>query len=387
MRNLVVLGDSTSVGIGDPVPGGWRGFGPLLAASFTDYRNLSFAGARIGCVRTRQLPEALAARPDAVVVLAGMNDTLRSDFDPVRLHDDLDHVVGALRAVGAAVVTVRFHDHSRVFRLPGPLRRALSDRIASLNAVVDAVVARHGIGCVDLEHLPGAYDPSTWSVDRLHPSELGHRRLAREFAILLGAGEVGLECTGGVRITPLHHAAWLLVKGIPWLWRRSRDLVPLVVRIILADSGSEPIRCSRPRPSGLRSVWLSRQPRIVGAPQPVGAIAVGYSDVEAVARVVRGCVVVDVGGELDMDSVPSVESVVRQALEAHGGPLVLDLTRVTFFGSTGLTMLLELRTACRDRGVPLRLVADSKTVLRPLELTDLLREFVIVRAVDEAAVC
>lgn len=253
MRTLVVLGDSTSVGIGDPVPGGWRGFGPMLGAAFPDYRNFAFAGARVGCVRTRQLPSALAARPDAVVVLAGMNDTLRSDFDPVRLHHDLDHVVRALCAAGAAVVTVRFHDHSRVFRLPGALRRALSARVAALNEVVDAVVARYGIGCVDLDLLPGAYDPSTWSVDRLHPSEVGHRRLAAAFADLLGSAPVSLEPTGGARVTPLHHAAWLVAKGLPWLCRRSLDLVPMVVRIVLADRGAEPIRSDRTRAAGLLS--------------------------------------------------------------------------------------------------------------------------------------
>ena len=253
MRTLVVLGDSTSVGIGDPVRGGWRGFGPLLGESFADYRNFSLAGARIGCLRTKQLPSALAARPDAVVVLAGMNDTLRSDFDPVTLHQDLDHVVGALRDIGAAVVTVRFHDHSRVFRLPGTLRRALSDRIAELNAVVDAVVARHGIGCVDLDRLPGAYDLETWSVDRLHPSELGHRRLAAAFAGVLGTPAVSQECVGGVRITRLHHAAWLLVKGVPWLWRRGRDLFPLVVRIMRDARVAEPIRSDRSLPTGLLS--------------------------------------------------------------------------------------------------------------------------------------
>ncbi|WNV89244.1 STAS domain-containing protein [Umezawaea sp. Da 62-37] len=112
-----------------------------------------------------------------------------------------------------------------------------------------------------------------------------------------------------------------------------------------------------------------------------------YSDVDAVARVVRDCLVVEVVGELDMDTVPGVESAIGRAFEGHDGPLVLDLTRVTFFGSTGLTMLLELREACRTRGLPFRLVADSKVVLRPLELTDLLREFVIMGAVDEAAAC
>ena len=243
VRSLVVLGDSTTVGIGDPVPGGWRGFGPILAAAFddVDYRNLSFTGARIGCVRTRQLQAALTAQPDVAIVLVGMNDTLRSDFDPVRLHEDLEHVVGTLTAQGTTVVTVRFHDHSRVFRLPGALRRALSQRIGELNEVIDAVVARHVVGCVDLDLLPNAYDLSTWAVDRLHPSELGHRRLAAAFSERLrdagfdSAREVSLVCTGGLKVTPLHHAAWLVAKGIPWLWRRGRDLVPFAIRIVLAE--------------------------------------------------------------------------------------------------------------------------------------------------------
>ncbi|HEV7908138.1 MAG TPA: SGNH/GDSL hydrolase family protein [Pseudonocardiaceae bacterium] len=246
VRSLVVLGDSTTVGIGDPLPGGgWRGFGPLLAGAFPDvtYHNFAFTGARIRCVRERQLGAALAMRPDAAVLVAGMNDTLRSDFDPVRLHEDLDRVVGELCAIGTTVVTARYHDHSRVFRLPGPLRRALTARIDELNQVTDAVVGRHGIGCVDLHRLPGAYELSTWSVDRLHPSELGHRMLAAAFAERLAeAGfdvpvPVSSECTGGARVTPLHHVGWLVVKGVPWLWRRGRDLVPYAVRIVVGDEG------------------------------------------------------------------------------------------------------------------------------------------------------
>ncbi|MBO0852117.1 MAG: SGNH/GDSL hydrolase family protein, partial [Pseudonocardia sp.] len=52
VRGLAVLGDSTPVGIGDPLPGGgWRGFGPLLLDSLgapgsVRYANLAFPGAR-----------------------------------------------------------------------------------------------------------------------------------------------------------------------------------------------------------------------------------------------------------------------------------------------------------------------------------------------------
>lgn len=67
-------------------------------------------------------------------------------------------------------------------------------RIAALNEIIDAVVARHGCVCVDLHQMPGAYDPATWHVDRLHPSELGHRLLAAECAEAMA--EAGVAGSG-----------------------------------------------------------------------------------------------------------------------------------------------------------------------------------------------
>lgn len=247
IRTLAVLGDSIGVGLGDPlIGGGWRGFGPLLAEALgARLVNVSVNGARAAGVRDDQLPRALPARPDAAVVVVGMNDTLRSDFDAARLCSDLDDVVSTLIASGALVATARYHDHGRIFRLPGPLARALAQRIGELNDAVDRVVARHGIGVVDLHTLPGAYERAVWSVDRLHPSELGHRMLAREFARRFAdAGatvpnEVSLECAGGAHHGVLAHIAWLVVKGIPFLWRRGHDLVPYAVRIMLRGGPAE----------------------------------------------------------------------------------------------------------------------------------------------------
>lgn len=244
VESLAVLGDSTAVGLGDPLPaGGWRGFGPLLATSLgaVPNANLSSTGARVRTVRQRQLPAALQLAPDVAALVVGMNDTLRADFDPDALHDDLDAVVGSLVAAGAVVLTTRFHDHTRVFRLPGPLRRALQRRVCEINDVTDAVVGRRQALCLDLHLLPGTYDPTTWSVDRLHPSERGHRMLARGFGELLaGAGlavpqPVGLECAGGRWVTPAHRAGWLVLKGVPWLCRRGRDLLPHAAAIMLHD--------------------------------------------------------------------------------------------------------------------------------------------------------
>jgi lysophospholipase L1-like esterase len=242
-RRLVVLGDSTAVGLGDPLPGGgWRGVGPLVADALgvepDSYLNPSFPGARMRCVRTDQLPVALAHRADVALVVVGMNDTLRSDFDAVAMAADLAAVITALNAVGTTVIPVRFHDHSRVFRLPASLRRALSARIGELNDVIGGVVEQLGAPCVDLDALPGAYELTTWSVDRLHPSELGHRLLATGFADLIAAAgfevpePVSMTCSGGASHGTAEHIGWLIVKGIPWLWRRGRDLVPYALSIM-----------------------------------------------------------------------------------------------------------------------------------------------------------
>ncbi|SEC35746.1 Lysophospholipase L1 [Amycolatopsis tolypomycina] len=243
-RRLAVLGDSTAVGLGDPLPrrAGWRGVGPLVAAALgvtgSGYLNPSFAGARMRCVLTEQVPAAVAHRPDVALLVAGMNDTLRPDFDASRIAGDLTEVIRRLRATGTTVLPVRFHDHSKVFRLPASLKRALSARVAELNAAIDDVVAREGVPCLDLALLPGAYDLASWSVDRLHPSELGHRMLAHGFTGLLAeAGfavpePVSLACSGGAQPSTTGHMGWLVLKGIPWLWRRGREFLPYAAVIM-----------------------------------------------------------------------------------------------------------------------------------------------------------
>lgn len=253
VRRLAVLGDSTAVGIGDRrAGGGWRGVGPLIADALRvdgdGYLNTAFTGARMECVRTRQLPAALAHAPDVAVLLVGMNDTLRSDFDAAGLAASLDAMVAALADAGALPLTVRYHDHGRVFRLPGPLRRALADRIDALNRGVDAVVARRGTPCLDLAAVPGAYEMPAWSVDRLHPSELGHRMLAAGMAELIAdAGfrvprPVELACGGGSAPRRVEHLGWLLAKGVPWLWRRGRDLIPHAAGIMARSTARAAVR-------------------------------------------------------------------------------------------------------------------------------------------------
>jgi lysophospholipase L1-like esterase len=121
-----------------------------------------------------------------------MNDTLRSDFDAADVGRDCAATVRTLRSVGAHVVVLRFHDHTRVFPLPGPLRRALRLRIEALNAAIDrAVAGLDDVQVLDAHVLPGGYERDAWSIDRLHPSELGHRLLAGGVAALLAEAGFG----------------------------------------------------------------------------------------------------------------------------------------------------------------------------------------------------
>ena len=230
------LGDSATVGLGDPVPGGWRGWSRLLAEALAttydlSYCNLAVAGSTAGDVVARQLDEAVAHRPDVASLVVGLNDTMRSTWDPYRLRT---HVLGcaeALSDTGAVLLTVRFHDHAAVLGLPGPLRRPLQARLAVVNAVYDEVHATYGGHRVDLGARADVTTRAFWSVDRLHPSELGHRALARAHADLLGtAGLVferpSLEPCGGVPQGWRDDVSWLVRQGVPWVGRRARDLTP-----------------------------------------------------------------------------------------------------------------------------------------------------------------
>lgn len=242
---LAALGDSTTLGIGDAVPGGWRGWARLLADALgttydVSFCNLAVSGATAETVRAGQLADALAHRPDIASLIVGVNDTMRSTWDPHRVRDDLMTTAAALHGSGALLLTVRFHDHGAVFGLPGMLRRPLAARIEAVNRVYDEVHARYGGLRLDLATRPEVAYRQFWSVDRLHPSELGHRTLARCFADLLateglGCEPPGLEPEGGFDPSWRRDLAWMFAEGAPWVGRRARDLGPWAVRMALAD--------------------------------------------------------------------------------------------------------------------------------------------------------
>ena len=180
-------------------------------------------------------------------MVVGINDTLRGDFDPERTGASVARTVAALRSAGAQVLTMRLPDPGQMFGLPRALARPLARRMRAVNAAVDEVARLHGTVHLDAARDPATYQRRYWSVDRLHPNERGHRLIACRFHALLAAS--GYPVGPGPDPEPssppptrLAEAGWMATKGIAWLVRRSRDLVPALVGLAVREwlAGEDP---------------------------------------------------------------------------------------------------------------------------------------------------
>jgi anti-sigma B factor antagonist len=91
----------------------------------------------------------------------------------------------------------------------------------------------------------------------------------------------------------------------------------------------------------------------------------------------EGVVTVTVVGEVDTFTAPVLRSSLDTQLEQSPRELVIDLSGVQFLGSAGLAVLVETQKAARARDVGLRLIATTRAVTRPLEVTGLIDLFTI----------
>jgi lysophospholipase L1-like esterase len=241
----VALGDSLTEGVGDPVGRSRRGWAALLAQGLgeeAEFTNLAVSGALVRDVAERQLPAALARRPDLVPVLVGVNDTLRGSFDIHAVARRLDTVYASVTARGAVLLTACLPDPGAVLRLPRALAAPLARRQQGVNEVVHALTGRYGALHLHAADTAWTADPAMWSVDRLHPGERGHRALARAFhALLADAGLAGGAPPGAEPQSPPPARGaglwWVATRGTAWVARRSVDLLPQLLRLAAAETG------------------------------------------------------------------------------------------------------------------------------------------------------
>lgn len=184
-RRFAVIGDSMAAGIGDDVPGypsgGWAAtVARVLQRVYPDaaYLNTGERDRYAAQVRARQLPRALAFRPDLAAVVCGGNDMLRGRFDVDAVAADLDAMVGALRDQGSDVITFGLLDITRSDLIPAEYSGPLRERIRDLGDAVAEIAASHGGIHIVLTDHPAAAERSTFSADLLHASARGHAVIA-----------------------------------------------------------------------------------------------------------------------------------------------------------------------------------------------------------------
>jgi len=95
-------------------------------------------------------------------------------------------------------------------------------------------------------------------------------------------------------------------------------------------------------------------------------------------------VVVHVVGEIDMVTAPEVQEHLEKACARANPPevVVADLTDVTFIGSSGLSVLLEIDKRCRSQRTPLRVVVTKQATIQPLQVTGLDRVLLVAASLD-----
>ena len=82
-------------------------------------------------------------------------------------------------------------------------------------------------------------------------------------------------------------------------------------------------------------------------------------------------VLVTAAGEIDSTSSPILRQRLDDLLDGEARELTVDLGGVTFLDSAGLCVLASAHRRAVRQGVRMRVLASSRAVIRPLEITGL----------------
>lgn len=145
--------------------------------------------------------------------------------------------------------------------------------------------------------------------------------------------------------------------------------------------------------SSMRPVARAGSGPAIVAPRAPADPMVGHQCPAALRLAVEwpapGVVVVRIGGEIDLATVPRLTELIRQRLTAATlRSVVLDLSEVSFASSAAVELLLHVQRRADHRGVGLWVVPGTGAVLRLLSVVALRERFACrdnaAEAIDEA---
>ncbi|HEX4089260.1 MAG TPA: STAS domain-containing protein [Trebonia sp.] len=97
----------------------------------------------------------------------------------------------------------------------------------------------------------------------------------------------------------------------------------------------------------------------------------------------RGVVIADVTGDIDVSTVSGLRERLL-GLADGGGPLIVDLNRVSFIDSAGLGVLVAVSRRSRERGGSLHAVCSRAPTRKLLWMTGVDRRIPLTATVDGA---
>lgn len=100
---------------------------------------------------------------------------------------------------------------------------------------------------------------------------------------------------------------------------------------------------------------------------------------------VHGLTVTRVVGEIDLAGVDLIRAELAAQVDHRPPVLVADLTEVTVLGSLGIATLLETHQRATATGVRFAVVATRRSVIHPLQLTEVDRLITVVASLADVA--
>ena len=238
---VIAMGDSSVFGVGDhgdaipSVGAGWAGrLSHDLSAS--RFINVAKNGSRARHLLKYQLSAAEAFSPDLVLICVGTNDVLRGDFSPTEIKESLSKVVNQLSASKAVIVLLGLPDPMRTAPGPKSLRKILSARVAIINKIYSEIANGNQIYFIPTWDSKIAHEKKLWHIDRMHPSALGHQHIAdlvrRKMELPRRSAK---KLPTKIDITKRDETKWLITNGAKWFAKRSIDLIPALIWLIVSE--------------------------------------------------------------------------------------------------------------------------------------------------------